>query len=225
MKASLRTIAEKLRRQGWSYSIIAKRLDVSKSTLSSWLRYIPYKPNKSVKVRMNKGFARSAETRHMCRQRNISEMMEQGKVDIGTLSQRDLLLLGIGLYMGEGTKLYEITRFINSNPEYIACAMKWFREVCKIENQHFSVAVHLYPDSDERRAKRYWSKVTKVPLSQFERVQVDRRIAKSDKKKRKLPHGTAHITIRACGNKQLGVNLHRRIMGWIEAVIAQAGII
>lgn len=174
---------------------------------------------------MNEGFARSAETRHVLRQRNISEMMEQGKIDVGMLSQRDLLMLGIGLYMGEGTKLYEITRFINSNPEYVSCAMKWFREVCLIEDRHFSVAVHLYPDSNEKLAKRYWSKVTKVPLSQFEKVQVDRRLAKSEKKKRKLPYGTAHVTIRACGNKQLGVNLHRRIMGWIEAVIAQAGII
>lgn len=225
MKSSLREKAERLREQGWSYSVIAERLCVSKSTLSNWLRYTPYMPNEHIMARMNAGFAKSVETRHRQRQSSISDARIRGKNDVGVLSQRDLFMLGIGLYMGEGTKLYEITRFINSNPEYVSCAMKWFREVCLIENRHFSVAIHLYPDSDEKLAKRYWSRVTKVPLSQFEKVQVDRRLGKSEKKKRKLPHGTAHITIRACGNKQLGVSLHRRIMGWIEAVIAQAGII
>ena len=158
MKYSIMVRAEKLRRQGWSYNVIVERLHVSKSTLSNWLRHIPYSPNKHIIARMNRGFAQSAETRHKQRQRNILQMRECGTKDVGKLSKRDLFMLGLGLYMGEGTKLYEITRFINSDPQYVACAMKWFRDVCNIDDRHFSVAVHLYPDSDIVLAKQFWSK-------------------------------------------------------------------
>jgi len=34
-----------LRRQGYSYSLITEKLSVPKSTLSGWLRDIPFEPN------------------------------------------------------------------------------------------------------------------------------------------------------------------------------------
>ena len=40
-KLQMRTLAEKMRLEGHSYSSIQKKIGVSKSTLSSWLREIP----------------------------------------------------------------------------------------------------------------------------------------------------------------------------------------
>ena len=39
---SLKWRAVDLRQKGWSYNVITARLGVSKSTLSHWLRTIPY---------------------------------------------------------------------------------------------------------------------------------------------------------------------------------------
>lgn len=50
--------AIQMRRRGWSYNIIADKIGVSKSTLSAWLRTIPYIPNKTVTKRMRLGLAK-----------------------------------------------------------------------------------------------------------------------------------------------------------------------
>lgn len=142
----------------------------------------------------------------------------RGRQEIGNLSNRDLLFLGLGLYMGEGSKLYEMVRVINSDPQVVRIGMKWFRRACGVPERNFSVAVHLYPDSSQKAALAYWSRITGLPRQQFERVQIDRRLGKSGKKQRRLPYGTAHIKIYSRGDLRFGVALHRRIMGWIQAV-------
>ena len=131
-------------------------------------------------------------------------------------------MIGIGLYIGEGAKLYEMVRVINSDPEVIRLAIRWFREVCGLSTKNFCIALHLYPDTPENEALTYWSKVTGVPRSQFSRTQIDRRTNKSQQKRRTLPYGTIQLKIRSCGNPQHGVSLHRRITGWIEETNRQA---
>ena len=120
--------------------------------------------------------------------------------------------------MGEGSKLYEITRVINSDPKIIKVVIQWFKKVCKVPKRNFAIRIHLYPDTPQKNALAYWSRVMGIPTSQFEKIQVDRREGKSLKKRGHLPYGTAHLTIRSRGDTRFGVTLHRRIIGWIEAV-------
>lgn len=82
---------------------------------------------------------------------------------------------------------------------------------------NLSLVIHIYPDNDEKSTLAYWSDLTGIPLSQFGKTQVDRRLNKSVRKHRSLPYGTAHLRIRSCGDPHFGVQLHRRILGWIEA--------
>ena len=217
MIRSLKDRAVNLRRRGWSYNIISKRLGVGKGTLSDWLRTIPYTPNQAVVARVRAGPAKAAALKHQVKLQQILSLRTQGQREIGRISDRDLLFLGLGLYMGEGSKLYETVRLINSDPPIVKVAMHWFRRICKVPNRHFAVRVHLYPDTAPTAALAYWSKVTDLPRGQFERVQVDRRTDKSGKKRRRLPYGTAHIKIYSRGDARFGVALHRRIMGWLEA--------
>ena len=215
---SLKDRAVELRRRGWSYNVIADRLGVSKSALSDWLRKVPYTPNQAVIARIRAGPAKSAESKQRIRLQEITDLQVQAGREIGQLSRRDLWFLGLGLYLGEGSKLYEMVRVINSDPQIIKLSMRWFREVCGVPTANFSIAVHLYPDTPIKQAVQFWSRVTGVPQEQFERAQIDRREGKSARKQRFLPYGTAHIKIRSLGNRQLGVTLHRRIMGWIDSL-------
>ena len=214
---SLKNRAADLRRRGWSYNIIAGRLGVGKSTLSHWLREIPYQPNRTVIERIRLGPARSAANKAQRKLEHIRSLKIDGRREIGTISDRDLLLLGLGLYMGEGTKLYEDVRVVNSDPQVIRVAMEWLRRSCGVPNQNFAAVVHVYPDSSPTASIKYWARLTGIPQDQFERVQIDRRLNKSNNKRRRLPYGTLHVKVYSRGDSRFGVALHRRIMGWLEA--------
>jgi len=218
---SLKEKAIEYRKRGYSYNMISEKLGLAKSTLSDWLREIPYTPSKKVIERIKLGHIKTAQFRHNQRMADIEKMKKLAKKEMGKLTKRDLWLLGIGLYLGEGTKLYERIRIINSDPEIIKIAMKWFREICDLKNENFTPSVHLYPDNNVKDTINYWSKITSIPKEQFGKTQIDRRANKSGKKKRKLPYGTLHLQIKSCNQKELGRNLHRRIMGWIETVLNQ----
>lgn len=215
---SLKKRAVVLRRNGWSYKIIAKRLGVSKSSLSLWLRDVPYEPNRAVIERIRLGPARAAASKGRRRLTQILALRAQGQRDLGRLSRRDLLLLGLGLYLGEGSKVDESVRIVNADPLVIRIAMRWLRQSCGVPERNFVVTAHIYPDLSSVTSVRYWSRVTGVPPRQFEPVQIDRRLNKSAKKRRRLPYGTAHIKVYSRGNPRFGVALHRRIMGWLHAV-------
>ena len=224
MKQSLRGKALNLRKRGWSYNIIADRLKVSKSTLSYWLRDIPYSPNKTVQKRVNDAFLKSAMSRHEIKMKSLIKAESWAKKEVGTLSDRDLMMLGLGLYIGEGSKRDEIVHIMNSDPRVLYLAIKWLRDSFAIPLKHFRLIMFIYPDNSETEAKFYWSQKTGIPIKQFEKSQVDRRADKKNDNRRKLLHGTAHIKIRACGNADFGVLLHRRILALISEVCDKARV-
>lgn len=216
---SIRERAINFRECGYSYGMISEKLHLNKSTLSNWLKEIPFKPNKEAVKRMKDGPAKAAQIQQEKKIKTIQIIKKQARQELGDATRRDLWFLGIGLYLGEGAKLYENVRLINSDPEIIKLSIKWFREICGLKTENFNPAVHTYPDNDIGLTVNYWSEVTGIPKNQFGKTQIDKRINKSGKKHRKLPFGTLHLQIKSCGNKSFGKNLHRRIMGWIEKVL------
>jgi len=131
-------------------------------------------------------------------------------------------MLGLGLYIGEGSKAYETAQIINSDPAIVKLAIKWFKDICGIDNDHITIAMHLYPDNNEKECRDYWKKITGLSKKQFRKTQIDRRLDKSSSKRRKLLYGTVLLSIISNGDSNFGVNLHRRIMGWIESSLVQA---
>ena len=225
MKQGLKIKAIKYRRRGYSYAMIKKEIGISKSTLSGWLQEIPFKPNQTVLKRIGEARTKSAQSRNEQKLHNIEQARQEAKIDLGTLSHRDLFLLGIGLYMGEGTKSSESIRVINSDPKIILLTLKWLKDICGLKNNNFRITVFLYPDLNEKLVKNYWSRLTGLPLSQFCKTQIDSRTDKKSKKKHKLPYGTAQLSVRSNGQKQFGVHLHRKILGWIDHANVLAGIV
>lgn len=218
---SLKGKAINYRKQGYSYGMISEKLGLAKSTLSDWLREIPYEPNKEVLKRIKLGPIKSARIRHNQKVATIKKIKKKAKKELGKLTKRDLWLLGIGLYLGDGSKAQESVQLTNSDPEIIKLAARWFREICGSNTKNLTISIHAYPDNDIKNAINYWSRIAGIPKSQFKKTQIDKRINKTGKGKTKLPHGTVRLTVRARDKRELGVNLHRRIMGWIEGVLEQ----
>lgn len=209
-----------MRKAGYSYALIRGKIPVSKSTLTVWLRDIPYQPNRIVQNRI-RGAARNVflwqqERKH----KTIDRARKSAKETLGLLSKRDLLLFGLGVYVGEGSKTQGVPKIVNSDPEVIRLTVAWFRRVFDVPIENFSISVHIYPDDNEQGAILFWSRKTGIPTSQFGKTQVDTRVKKT-KKRGMLRHGTAHIRIRAAGKNEYGVALFRKILALIEELYAQ----
>lgn len=211
--------ARKLRTQGHSYSSISNEIGISKSTLSYWLRDIPYNPNQETRERLKAGKLKAAIHKNRIKLESIKRAEMEAKKEVGELSKRDIFMVGLGLYIGEGSKTGGHVRIANSDPRMIVLAMKWFKEACGCKQENFRLAIHLYPDNNIERCLAYWSKVTGIPRSQFGKTQIDRREHKKSQKRGKLGYGTAQLSVRGSG--KLGVYLARKIEAWSNNVLNQ----
>lgn len=213
-----RTAANKLRERGYSYNIISEKLGVPKSTLSYWVSDIAYKPNKEVIERIGKARAKSGEIKSKLKMESIKAARKEAKRKLGRVNSRDLFMLGIGLYIGEGEKT-GVVRVINADPEVIKISMKWFMESFGLSVDNFTLSVHLYPDNNVKECLTYWSRKTGIPLLSFGKTQIDRRKNKKMAKRGKLRYGTARLTVRSNGVKEFGVFLSREISSLMESVL------
>lgn len=222
---TIRMQALQMRQAGYSYGFISERTGLTKSTLSDWLSGIPYTPNTEVIERIGKARAASGAKKSFIRQQNVLKAIQEARRELGTFSKRDMRLFGLGLYLGEGTKSQDCVRIVNSDPRVILLAMAWFCSL-GLEKRQFVMTLHLYPDSDVKQCLRFWSRTTGVPRSQFLKTQIDMRTNKKSFKTGKLPYGTAHLGIRALGNKNHGTYLFHKIMGSINVIVEKsAGLV
>lgn len=216
-----------LRRRGNSYSYISSHTGVSKSTLSDWLASIPYEPNEKTILRIGKARAASGAKKSLIKRKSFEEAKRQALEEIIGVSTRDLMMFGLGLYLGEGAKTAGIVRIVNSDPKVIQLAIAWFLSL-GIQKKQFAPRIHLYPDSNVQESLQFWSGATTIPLSQFHKPHVDRRVNKKLKKHGKLPFGTLHLGVRSGGKKEHGVFFSRKIQAWNDQVlmlVQKAGLV
>ena len=211
--------AVELRKQGHSYNYISDVLKISKGTLSDWLAGVPYFPNEETVKRIGLARAASGRVKSEIRCASIIKATTEAKRELGDFTDRDLFMLGLGLYIGEGSKTAEITRFSNSDPTVVNLMIRWFTKVIGLRKENIRIRIHLYPDCSEVKSLQYWSKVTTIPISQFQKTSFDRRLGKKATKTGKLLHGTAHLSLKSLGDKRFGVFLFRKISAWSKLAL------
>ncbi|MFO0971214.1 MAG: hypothetical protein U0520_02580 [Candidatus Saccharimonadales bacterium] len=209
-----------LRDAGYSYSIISKRLNIAKSTLSSWFRDRPFTPNEETLASARSGRLSYGLLKKQQREDETKRLIEKGREEVGTILKRDLWMAGLGLWLGEGAKTNEQLRLANSDPRIIQLWMRWLREVCDLNDQNITVRMHLYSDSDQSECQDFWSSVTGLGERSFRKTQIDTRLQKVKGKKGNLPYGTLHVSVVGNGNPDFGVRLFRKMNGWLSAILA-----
>lgn len=215
---TIRERAQKLREKGYSYSYIAEKTGLSKSTLSYYLHDVPYTPNGSTIKAIGKARAQSGYTKAKMKQESYAKAEQLAQKDIGQLTSRDIFMLGLGVYIGEGSKTQDIIRVVNSDYRVIKLFIRWLCDV-GYTAKHFTIRIHLYPDSNILESVAFWSQKTGIPKTQFQRPYIDKRIHKDMRRVGKHIYGTAHVTVRSNGTKDLGVLFSRRIGAWMEKVL------
>ncbi len=215
MKRIEKEKAIKLRQKGESIKTIAKILAVSKASVSMWVRDVQLTAKQQQKLKMNEHSKVVIEKRRTSRLRNELEkrnlISNRAKVDIKSISKEDLRVVGSMLYWAEGRKRgRRIITFSNSDPEIIKIMMKFFREICHVDNKKFRGHIHTYSHLSVKNSERYWSNISNIPLSQFYKTYT--KPSKSSKNKMdSLPNGTFDIYV--CDSV-----LFLTVKGWIEKI-------
>lgn len=215
MKNKEKRIARALRKKGWSINEIRKELRVAKSSVSIWVRDI--KLTKSQKEQLSERgikkdvIERRRATRLSRENKRRQKITERAKKQIRNISGKELFLIGVSLYWAEGGKTQRgLVRLSNCDSYLIQVMMQFFRKICKVPNSKFRGHIHLHPHLDDKRAERYWSKVSGIPSSQFFKTSQQHNKA-SKGKKDSLPYGTFSIYV--CNTE-----LFLKIKGWTEGL-------
>ena len=194
-------------------------LDVSKSSVSIWCSDIELTSPQIERLHQKMvrgsyaGRLAGAHSQRRKKQEQIKKAAVQAIHDIGILRGRNLFLLGLGLYWGEGDKKSTV-RFFNSDPQSIRLMMRWFREILHISESDFMMYLNLNEDHKCRTKEiiGYWSKVTGISVKQFRKPSLVR-VAQKKKYENELQYkGTLCIGIARSRY------LLYQILEWIRAV-------
>lgn len=215
MKVLEKRQAIALRKQGYSINEIVYKLKVSKGSISTWVRDIVLTVEQKNKLSKNGRSIDSIEKRRLSRLKNqhikINSIKDKAKLDFNTISLRELKIIGIILYLGEGGKTYKgMARIANSDPAVIKIMMRFFKEVCLVPESKFRGYVHTFSHANIKKTEIYWSQISGIPRSQFFKTYTKQSSA-SLQKRETLPYGTFDIYV--CDTK-----LFLTIMGWIERI-------
>jgi len=215
MKVKEREHARALRKQGKSMNQIIEETGYSKASVSFWTRDIVLTEAQRNGISQRGRSMESIERRRASRIFNISRkrqtIIDSAKKDFSDLSPRELKLIGVMIYWGEGGKTGNWSvRLANSNPMIIKVMMKFFREICNVPEEKFHAHIHTFEGAPIRKTEKYWSEISGIPKKQFYKTYA--KPSKASLQKRKtLPHGTLDIYVH-------DTKLFLTIKGWIERI-------
>ena len=209
--------ARELRRKGHSYSEILEEINVSRDSISRWCRDIRLTESQLKRIYGKtkkgglKGSVIAAENKKKRKDKEIKELIAKGVNDIRSVSEYDFFIVGIMLYAGEGTKKDGKVSFSNADPVLILSMMNWFRKFCDIPEEKFRAQLYIHDNLNEDEAKKYWSDLINIPLTQFHKTYV---VKNNPNRLHKNVNKFGVLKIRFDS-----VKIHRRLMGWIKGVV------
>ncbi|AZM64706.1 MULTISPECIES: hypothetical protein [unclassified Streptomyces] len=218
-KDDLREKARELRLQGWTYDRIQVELGCSKSSISLWVRDLPKPerrdPSEQARLANRKRWEHELAVREEQRGRTKAAAAEE----IGSMSDRDLLLTGVALYWAEGAKDKPYARrenvlFVNSDPGVIKLYLAWL-DLLGVERERLRYRVMIHMTADVEGAKRYWADLAGVDVSQFQKTTIKKHNPTTVRK-------NVGDTYRGCLVIRVsqGADLYRRIEGWWTGMVA-----
>ena len=224
-KSQLRIQARELRRKGISVNKIALELKVAKSTASIWVRNIILSIEQLEGLRnaslvgAERGRLKGALMHKERRVKSLEAYKRMGIETIGSLSDRELLIAGLALYWGEGSKKTREVQFCNSDPQMIVFLLVWLRQCfdIKIAEIRCKVGVNEIHKEREEKIKKYWADVTGIPLGQFTKTSFKAVINKKVYDNFDEHYGTLSIKVRQ------PARFYAKIIGLIEGLAKSQG--
>lgn len=212
--------ARNLRRNGISIRKIAKAVGVSKSTVSLWCGDIVLtieQQNKLIEDDKKGGAvgrARANINKIKERLSRLEKYKNIGRSKVGKINIRDLFVVGIALYWGEGNKKGRRLIFSNSDPEMIKIWMLWLKKCLNISISDVScnVGINEIHKNRVKTVEKYWSEISGIPLADFRKVSLKKVRAIKVYESPEKHFGTFCVRVKR------STNLNYQMLGLIEGL-------
>lgn len=216
VRDALRAQARELRTQGMAYEEIVASLSVAKSTVSLWVRDLPIPARLSYeecRKRSAEGTRRYWEAERPTREAKRAAICAEAAMQIGRLTDREVLIAGAIAYWCEGMKSKPHRRsdrvvFINSDPALIRFFLR-FLDVTGTARTDLGFRIYIHESADVEAAQRFWLETTEATADQFLTPTLKRHNPKTVRKNvGEDYHGCLRIDVRR------SADLYRKIEGW-----------
>ncbi len=218
-KPDMRARARELRLTGKTYDEIVAELGVAKSSVSLWMRDLP-KPQKTPEQMHEMQEARWAPHRRARTIKQIGTKLEAAH-EIGRMTDRELFLVGVGLYWSEGSKskphrLSERVTFVNSDPDMIRLYVAWLA-LLRVQPDRIQFRVMIHESADVMGAERFWADLVGVDVTTLRKTTLKKHNPKTVRKNvGEGYHGCLVVDVHK------SADLYRRIEGWWYGIVVGA---
>ncbi|MCT4356483.1 hypothetical protein M5362_25470 [Streptomyces sp. Je 1-79] len=220
-KDDLRARARELRTQGMTYDQIQVELGCSKSSISLWVRDLPKperrNPAEQAKIAAQKRWEHELQVRDVARR----QTKDDAAGEIGAMTDRELFLVGVGLYWAEGTKDKPYARrenviFVNSDTDVIRVYLAWLA-LLGIERERLRFRVMIHESADVAAAERYWADIAGIDTALLGKTTLKKHNPRTVRKNvGENYRGCLVISVLQ------SAELYRRIEGWWRGIASVA---
>lgn len=223
-KSELRIKARKMRSEGTSVKSISKELGVAKSTASLWVRDIILSIEQLQKIRkswMTATEANRLKGSLMQKQRRIDLIKKMelfGEKSFKGLTDKEFFAAGVCLYWAEGSKKTRKLQICNSDPRLIIFMIEWFKRFFGLGTDRYSVRITMNQTQKDKEMeiKKYWSELTKIPITSFNKTNFTHVIPKKTFEDYKDYHGVFDMSVLKPGE------LYYKMLGLIHGLAGVA---
>lgn len=229
MKKQLKIKAIELRKVGLSYNEIQKKISVSKSTLSLWLRNINLQKKQKEILQQKRDLARKKGLNSILRNKIIKkkEIIKEAENEILRLSNNEIFMMGAMLYWAEGAKEKEFKPgqgviFSNSDAKMIAFFLLWLKKCTQTSDDKIQCDIYIHENWRNKieAVKTYWSKRTGISKDKFVKIYYKKNLISSLRRNKSNGyHGLLRVRVLKSSA------LNRKIQGWINGICKQCGIV
>lgn len=178
--------AVRLRKRGLSIGKIERRLGIRRSTLSGWLKNIPLSVKQKKKLLQDwknglvKARKKAVLWHNAQKEKRLQEAKEGALKILEEIDSNNQVIHELALamlYIREGSKKALDTALGSSDALLLQFFLAILRRVYKVDENKIRCELSLRADQDPQKMKRYWSRVLKIPIGSFKRVNLDKRTA------------------------------------------------
>jgi AcrR family transcriptional regulator len=201
VKTNERELARRIRRaEGASIKEIARRVGVSRSSVSVWVRDIDLTPAQHEALRQrNPIYNAQLSGRAIAAANRRAERLASQEEGRRLARARDpSFVAGCMLYWAEGAKDRNQLQFANADPELVRYFVSFLRRHFELDDRDIRITCHLFADHvDRQRAvEQFWLDKLRLPAVSL-RKSVVNVYSKYSQRKRvgMLPYGTCRVVV------------------------------
>ncbi|PIU74389.1 hypothetical protein CO005_00085 [Candidatus Roizmanbacteria bacterium CG_4_8_14_3_um_filter_34_9] len=212
--------ALRLRRKGESIKKIAKLVKVSVSTASLWCHDVELTDSQieNLRKRQTDPFYGKKLDYYLKKKKEFNfkllNIRNEGINSIGELTNREIFLIGIALYWGEGFKKDSLLGLATLDKNIAKFFIFWLKKSFNITTKDLllRVTANISYKNKIKELEKYWSRKLRIPVNQFSKPFFQNTKWKKEYENKDNYHGVLRIRVRR------SINLLRKIFGYIEGI-------